>query len=71
MELYNSPTGGERSRDLSASVKAGSYIFTGPKFRGHEPSDDPMARKQLPALSIPRHRGVAHVDHGVLDIRVP
>ena len=37
----------------------------------HEPSDDPMARKQLLCLSILRHRGVAHVDHGVLDIRVP
>ena len=37
----------------------------------HEPSDDPMARKQLSCLSIPRHCRVAHVDHGVLDIRVP
>ena len=38
------------------------------KFRGHEPSDDPMACKQLSCLSIPRRRGVAHVDHGGLDI---
>ena len=30
-----------------------------------------MARKQLSCLSIPRHCRVAHVDHGVLDIRVP
>jgi MFS family permease len=38
---------------------------------GHEPSDDPMARKQLSCLSITRHCRVAHIDHGVLDIRVP
>jgi hypothetical protein len=30
-----------------------------------------MARKQLRCLSIPRHHGIARVDHGVLDIRVP
>ena len=36
-----------------------------------EDLDDPMARKQLPCLGIPRHRGVAHVDHRVLDIPVP
>jgi hypothetical protein len=29
-----------------------------------------MIAKQLPCLGDPRHRGLAHVDHCVLDIRV-